>query len=190
MNNRDFIGKEISLQDDRILSYAWGHSAEELGAHVGMAPERAIARAKYLLRQRDVWTAIEQEDFLFREMLQQLDRIKVLIDGGMVNEKYLAVMNATLKMIGTQLDRMRKRTAEEMDQLNDVQARAIRDVVENAFYHAVKQYEIENQGVDLDDLRAKFAKSLVLYAAEHDAEVQDADGEVIIAELMEKPENA
>lgn len=121
------MSTELSLYDDRLLRSAYGRSAEELGEIVGTDPLKAVARVKYLIKQRDVYTMIEQEELLLFDMIAVKDRVMAALEAMNVNDndilpKYIKLAIESLNSIGVRLDKRRSVLESKKSDVSDAQA--------------------------------------------------------------------
>lgn len=138
MPSKEVVDATISLADDQLLREAFGRSPAELEILTGIPAERAIARVKWLLQQRDIYTAVEQEQFIFQDLISLKKRVEKLLDSEStkLDARLYKVMLETLSKLGERLDIRAARNSNELEIVSQATRRALRDMLSSAYYPA------------------------------------------------------
>lgn len=143
MPSKDIVDRTITLMDDQLLKEAYGRSPTELETLTGIPADRAVARVKWLLAQRDVYTAVEQEQFVYNDLISLKKRVERLLDDdeSKLDARLYKVMLETLKTLGERLDIRATRNNKELETVSQATRRALRDMLGSAYYPARERTE-------------------------------------------------
>lgn len=142
MPSNDIVAAGMSLADDQLLRESWGRSPEEVERITGIPAERAIARVKWLLQQRNaIYTQTEQEQFLFMDLIKTKNRLDAILgdENRAPDAKLYNVMVTTLRTIGQQLELLRSRNSKELEIVSNAQRRVLRELLGRSYYPAIEK---------------------------------------------------
>ena len=140
----------MNSRDKKLLDLAASNATpNEMEAATGIPAAQAVTRVKTLLQSRDVWSELERRQLLLHDLYNLKNK---LIDEAGDDRTTLRAIS----LLSDTLDKQYAITKEEMEQVSEVHARRMLEMIGKAFQHMEAQFpELES-----DDLRNAFARGL------------------------------
>ncbi len=140
----------MNPRDKQLLDLAAGNATpNEMEAATGIPAAQAVTRVKTLLQSRDVWSELERRQLLLHDLYNLKNR---LIDEASDDKTALRAIS----LLSDSLDKQYALTKEEMEQVSEVHARKMLDMIGSAFRYMEDAFpELES-----DSLRDAFARGL------------------------------
>ena len=132
------MAQELSRFDSLLLDgAASGKSADELSRLAGgtLTPAQCLQHVRSMLADRDIWTTVERKQLVTHQLLELAARMKAQFhESGDPAQATLQLK--TLTQISALLEKQSSITEDEMNRVNQKQARMIFDLVVAGFQRA------------------------------------------------------
>lgn len=151
------IGRLVRLK--LLQDAADGLTAEEMGAKYGINPAAALLAVREQLSDRDVWTAIEQQQLVIHDLIRLKNLMSERLAEGDTKDGTLFLN--TLSKLSDVLEKQAKINEADLTKVSEAHGRALLALVVAAFGRAKEYLEAEYPEVPLDKIEDVFQTALI-----------------------------
>lgn len=156
----------LTLRDNLLVQAAAdGLSGEEMETKYGVPAAQAVVRVRQILRERDIWSETEQRKLLLVDLQNLKSQMQKNFEAT-GNSKDGSALLRTLGQISSILENQSRITDEDLAKISSAQAKALLNLVVQAFGAAKDALEREYPDVDIDVIEQAFNVGLIEASAE------------------------
>lgn len=154
------VSNEVSLLDDTLIHLAAsGASGEEMQMKTGIPAVQAIDHVKNLMKRRDIWTQVEQQQLLLFELNELKDSLRANAVQ-MQDPEAGRLMLKTLELIGKRLDAKQQDVSDQVLKLSQFQQQTLLKAMDIALAYAKTSLAERYPEVPREELDALVAEGL------------------------------
>lgn len=153
---------ELSKMDETLLNLAGlGMSAQEMSARTGLPAAKALLRVKEILRERDVYTEIEQRALLMKDLFDLKRKVKEQNDDvDWVTDKQAIALSKVIRDIDDLLEKQGKVNDELLAKVSMAQAAQMLRLIDQGMKRAKEILLREHPDLDMREIQAAFQVGL------------------------------
>ena len=156
----------LTLRDNLLVQAAAdGLSGEEMEAKYGVPAAQAVVRVRQILRERDIWSETEQRKLLLVDLQNLKSQMQKNFEASRDSKDASALLR-TLDQISRILENQSRITDEDLAKISSAQAKALLNLVVQAFGAAKDALEREYPDVDVEVIEQAFNVGLIEASAE------------------------
>lgn len=153
---------ELSKMDETLLDLAGlGMSAQEMSARTGLPAAKALLRVKEILRERDVYTEIEQRALLMKDLFDLKRKVKEQNDDvDWVTDKQAIALSKVIRDIDDLLEKQGKVNDELLAKVSMAQAAQMLRLLDAGMKRAKQILVAQHPELDMQEIQAAFQVGL------------------------------
>ena len=164
---------EVSLLDDTLIHLAAsGASGEEMQMKTGIPAAQAVDHVKNLMKRRDIWTRLEQQQLLLMELNELKDSLR-LNAVQLQDPEAGRLLVKTLELIGKRLDAQQKDVSDQVLKLSEFQQKTLLKAMDIALNYAKQNLSERYPDVPREELDELVAEGLYKAKAQLQQETEN-----------------